>query len=197
MDKKEVFDYLAKTYLSSSHKDTLTRTPPPKRFHYRGMLLIALFFMLVAGSTFLYSSLTPQKGFSFREHSLSLTPADIPIAVNYDFTGTSDVKQSRYAFNFNPADVKDFAFLMLSMKQSHPKGALSVRVDMNTKRNEHDTFYVRNVGNSWKRFMIPLSEFKGISDFSDIVQLSFAIEEWNVEQKSGTLFIDNVGFGRR
>ena len=67
-----------------------------------------------------------------------------------------------------------------------------MRVEFNSKYKEKSEIYIKDVPHTWKDFKINLSEFKNISDWSAISDLSFIIEEWNTSGKKGIVYVDNV-----
>ena len=46
----------------------------------------------------------------------------------------------------------------------------------------------------WGDFRIPFEDFDLISDWSNINEVSFILEAWNVEKEKGILLIDNICF---
>jgi hypothetical protein len=69
-----------------------------------------------------------------------------------------------------------------------------VKVVIRNRRNEEASYYIQGVGLAWQEFAIPLEQFKQISDWSSLVDISFVLESWNVENKKGLVLVDNICF---
>jgi len=57
---------------------------------------------------------------------------------------------------------------------------------------EKSEVYFKDIPHRWHEYRINLCEFKNVSDWSEMTNLLFTIEEWNVKEKRGVVFIDNV-----
>jgi len=69
-----------------------------------------------------------------------------------------------------------------------------VKVVVKNRINEEASYYVQGVGLQWQEFEIPLEEFKQITDWSNLTNISFVLESWNVDNKKGLILIDDVCF---
>ena len=69
-----------------------------------------------------------------------------------------------------------------------------IKVIVENRRNEKSAYYVQGIDFGWQRYHIPLSEFKMITDWDSVTQMSFVLESWNVTDKKGLLLIDDVHF---
>jgi hypothetical protein len=57
---------------------------------------------------------------------------------------------------------------------------------------EVGSFYLSNISNRWNEFKISLSDFKNISDWSNVKKLNFILEEWNTNNKVGKIYFDDI-----
>jgi len=60
-----------------------------------------------------------------------------------------------------------------------------IKVVISNRLNEEDYYYVQGVSMDWTEIEISLSEFKQITDWSSLSDIAFAIESWNVDDKTG------------
>ena len=69
-----------------------------------------------------------------------------------------------------------------------------VKVIFKNRKNESAAYYVQGVGLKWQEFYIPLNEFQQITDWTNLSEISFVLESWNVDKKKGIVLIDDVRF---
>lgn len=69
-----------------------------------------------------------------------------------------------------------------------------VKIVFKNRLNEEDAYYVKGVDMSWKDFEISLDELKHITDWTNLTDVSFVLESWNVEKQRGLILIDDVRF---
>ncbi|MCX5665840.1 MAG: hypothetical protein NT036_02160 [Candidatus Omnitrophica bacterium] len=55
-------------------------------------------------------------------------------------------------------------------------------------------YYVTNVSDQWQEAVMPLSEFKGITDLSNLTSLVIVFEDKIVSDKTGAIYIDDIRF---
>jgi len=183
MDKKEIYEHLAKIYLDASVKK--------KKKNKNHQKLIQNFFLLsliivVVGSTYLYSTLSGNKQLS-SETALYLQNDVSKINFNFD-----PAKKEIYTINLNRLNVGRFKALVFQARKVNPNDNLSLRVEFVSAFRERSEIYVRNISNKWQEYVLELPKFKKINDWSEMSSLSFTIEEWNAKEKNGVVYIDDV-----
>jgi hypothetical protein len=80
------------------------------------------------------------------------------------------------------------------VRAANPKDELHLRVELRNRYGEESEFYLREVSGRWYDFKVDLDDFKDISNWSNMSELRFVIEDWNTRVKKGRIYIDNVRF---
>jgi len=184
MDKKDIYEHLAKIYLDASSK-----RKKKSKFHFP--LLKNIFFaggVLVFGlGIFLFSVRMHRDNPSGTEIALVLNHDTVKINFNFD-----PAKKEVYSLNLNKLNMSAYKSLGFSVKNAHPKETISLRVEFTNAYRERSEIYFRNIPYKWQDFRVSLSDFKGINDWSEMSGVSFSVEEWNAKEKRGVVYIDNV-----
>ena len=183
MDKKDIYEHLAKIYLDASSKKKKRNKAYPKLFKN---LFIVSIFLMVGLSTTLFSSTFKKQGLH-SETALALQ--NDPAKINFNF---DPAKKEIYSINLNRLNVAHIRTLAFSVRSMNPKDKISLRVEFTNAFKEKSEIYVRNIPSKWQDFKIDLNEFKNINDWSEVVNLAFSVEEWNTSAKKGVVYIDNV-----
>ncbi|MFA5145173.1 MAG: hypothetical protein WC723_04125 [Candidatus Omnitrophota bacterium] len=182
MDKKDIYEHLAKIYLDASSKKKKARNYP--KFSKNLILVSAVF--VFASSLILFNNSQRKKALN-SELALVLLPEAAKLNFHFD-----PARKETYSFNLNKLSLSRFKSLAFSVKKTDHRNAVSLRVEFTTPFKERSEVYFKDIPYKWHDFRINLSEFKGISDWSEISSLSFSVEEWNAQSKKGIVYIDNV-----
>lgn len=182
MDKKDIYEHLAKIYLDASLKRKKKRDPA----FFKGIIIASIF--LVAGITsfFAYNLLNKNRNLS---SEIALVLAPDPIKINFNF---DPAKKEVYSLNLNKLDLNKFKSLGFSVKKVDYNDTISLRIEFINAFKEKSEVYIKNVPHKWKEYKIDFSEFKGINDWSSMVNLAFVVEEWNTRQKHNVVYVDNI-----
>ena len=183
MDKKDIYEHLAKIYLDASSKKKKRNKAYPKLF--KNLFILTIFLMI--GLTTTLFSLALKKQNMNSETSLVLQNDSAKINFNFD-----PAKKEIFSINLNHLNLNRFKTLVFSARNMLPKDKITLRVEFTNAFKEKSEVYLRNIPSNWKEFKVNLSEFKNVNDWSEIISLSFSVEEWNVSGKKGVVFIDNV-----
>lgn len=183
MDKKDIYEHLAKIYLGASSKKTKKSRVSPKVF--KNLFFIGIVFIFTS-ATVLFNNFQRKKAFN-SEFALVLL-ADVA-KINFHF---DPARKEIYTLDLNKLNLTHFQALGFSVKKANYENTISLRVEFTTPFKEKSEIYFKDIPHKWKDFKINLAEFKGISDWSGMDSLAFAIEEWNVKEKRGIVYIDNV-----
>lgn len=183
MDKKDIYEHLAKIYLDASSKKKKRNKAYPKLFKN---LFIVSIFLMVGLSTTLFSSMIKKQNLN-SETALALQ--NDPARINFNF---DPAKKEIYSINLNRLNIAGAHALAFSVRNINPKDKISLRVEFTNAFKERSEVYIRNLPSKWQDFKIELSEFKNINDWSEGLNLAFSIEEWNASAKKGVVYIDNV-----
>ena len=183
MDKKEIYEHLAKIYLDAS----LQKKKNGKRYPliFKNLpLVISLFLLLIAVTVFINF----QRGKSFRAETALVLLTD-SAKINFHF---DPARKETYALNLNKLNLARYRSLEFSVKKVNYYDNISLRVEFSNPYNEKSELYFKDIPNKWQTYKVNLSQFKRISDWTEMATLTFTIEEWNVRQKKGVVYLDNV-----
>jgi len=186
MDKKDIYEHLANIYLDSSRK----RKKKIKSKASRGfkILLVAItVVILVSLAAFFIHN--PKKSSLNSEIAYIIQP-DV-VKINYNF---NSMKKEVYSMDLNGLELSPFKTLAFSIRKTNPEDTVFVRVELTSAFKEVSEVYIKDVKYRWKSFRIALSDFKHISEWSDMSKLSFTVEEWNTKNKHGVVYIDDIKF---
>ncbi|MDD5005808.1 MAG: hypothetical protein PHS93_04815 [Candidatus Omnitrophica bacterium] len=182
--KQDVYEHLAKTFIDKKVKQK------PKR----KILWILAAFSIICVVMFLASNyfLVEKRIFS---KSLYLLHDKTPIVIKYDFTSLGNSKVKALSFNLDNLDLSGYHFLTLSIRtEEKTKIDSTIKVQIENSLLEKDAEYISGINSKWRRFVLPLADFKLVKDWSQIKTLTFMVEDWNVTDKNDKILIDEVRF---
>lgn len=186
MDKKEIYEHLAKIYLDASQKKNKKVRGHPD---FMNFFIFGLLFIVSFG---IFSLITYQKNKSLNAtFALVLQPDIAKINFNFD-----PARKEIYSVNLNKLNLSRFKALGFSVKKANFSDTITIRVEFTNTFKEKSAVYVRNIPHKWQSYKISFLDFKHIRDWSQMENISFIIEEWNTKEKNGVVYIDNVGFLR-
>jgi hypothetical protein len=182
MDKKEIYEHLAKIYLdaSSKKKKTDSTSGIPKN-----ILVFGVIFIFLTGGFVFYRI---QK-FNKYNTEIALVLLNDAAKINFNF---DPAKKEILALDLKQMDLMRFKTLTFSVKKKDFHQKVSLRVEFTNSFRESSEIYFRNISHKWEDYKINLSNFRKISDWSRMTRLSFIVEEWNTKDNSGVVYIDNV-----
>jgi hypothetical protein len=185
MDRKDVYDHLAKIYLDASSKTKRKKKHKGYSKTTQGLFVIGTVALLSVVLGFLIS-VRKNKPLG-AEIALVFTPEAVKINFNFD-----PAKKETYTLNLSNLKLKHFKTLAFSVKKAQAQGNVSLSVELTSSFKEKSEVYLRNVGSKWQDYRINLSDFKGIAGWPAVSELSFIVEEWNASSKKGIVYLDNV-----
>jgi len=184
-NKQHIYDYLAQVYFNKKEKE--------EKNNFLKYLLTINIAVFIGIFVFLLIS-KPTRGVIPKAKSLTLTWITRPIKFKYDLRYPKP-QIAILNLNLSKVDLREYDTLKVALRGSESEGfSKIIGIELKNSKRESDTFYVSDIENKWKVFEIPLKDFKYISDFSDISQISFKLEAWNAENKKGLIYIDNIEF---
>lgn len=192
MDKKDIYEHLAKIYLDTPLKSEKRIKDFPSNkvsrnfFFISGTIILILLFVIV-----LISRNKRAKDLQAQQLSSEMVHLiqNEAIKIDYNF---DPAKKEIYSVDLGKLDLNPYKTLNFSVKKSNYGDNLAVRVEFTNTFQEKSELYVRDVTNKWQHYKLNLADFKNISNWSEISSLSFVIEEWNTTDKQGSVFIDNI-----
>lgn len=188
MDKKDIYEHLAKIYLDTTPPGAGKKKQKSSGKHKAYYFFAAAPFVVLCSAFFLHM---PFRGVQPSLSTTSLIVSSDTIKMNFNL-GTA--KKQCYALDLNRINLNGYKTLVFSLRNSNYNDTLSFRVEFANAFKERAEQYVNGITNKWKEIRINLSDFKGISDWSEMNTLSFIVEEWNTRDHKGIIFIDEVRF---
>ena len=188
MIRKDIYEHLANIYLDASSKKKKKSKKYLKTFKPLFFLNLAVIFFLVI---FLLLTLKEKNQFLNSEVALILSSEAVKINFHFD-----PARKETYSVDLNKLDLRRFQALCFSVKTLNYNDNIKLRIEFTNIFKEQSETYIKGIPRKWQDYKINFSEFKNISDWSRMSNLSFIIEEWNAKEKNGVVYIDNVRFLR-
>lgn len=188
MDKKDIYEHLAKIYLDASSKKK-------KKSKHHSPVFKNSFFILVTISVFSFSvfAFFALKNRERLASELALVVLPDAIKINFNF---NPAKKEIYSLDLNKLNLSKYKALSFSVKKANFNDYISLRVEFVSKFKERSEVYLKDIPHKWYNYKINFSQFKKISSWNNISRLAFAVEEWNAKEKTGVVYIDNIRFLR-
>jgi hypothetical protein len=190
MTKDEIYEHLAKVYLGKKKKKKKQKNFKFYTLLFINVVTLPLIAALIVGavnSRFLKGSKVKTG------NAIQLSLNAYPLRISYDFKDDRPQVQD-FVLNLPDIDVSRFSrleFLLRAGKRDYPR---LIKLTLQNKRRETSFYYLSSISHNWQRISIPLSEFKGLNDFSNLTRISFGFESWNQNNKSGSVLIEDLGF---
>lgn len=195
MRNREIYDRIADTYLGKvSHKKSGSGKNKKKKWiiitTVINVIILVTVFFLARAALLHYKEGLDRK----TSAAIYILSERYPLKLSYNlappYLGIKD-----FTFSLPLVDASKFSCLKLRARGDANAGFTAVvKVEIRNQRNEKDSYYLKGIRDKWEDFSIPLKEFKNISDWSNIKELSFIFEEWNISSKRGIIYIDNISF---
>ncbi len=71
-----------------------------------------------------------------------------------------------------------------------------VKVELKDMSNKASPYIVTGVTDQWQKFSIPFSKFRRVTDWSSMNEFVVVFDDINSNPKAGTIFIDQISFGK-
>lgn len=185
MEKKDIYEHLAKIYLDASLKRKSKTKERTKLF--KNLFVTSVIFIFVLGG-FLTFNLMRTSG-PVSQTTLLLQPD--PVKLNFHF---DPAKKELYSISLNNLNLSKYKTLAFSAKKVNYKDNIALRIEFINSFKEQAEFYLKNIPLQWEEFKIDLAKFKTLSNWSEMLKLDFVVEEWNVKEKKGVVYLDNIKF---
>ncbi len=192
MDKKDIYDHLAKVYLGSAtpakSKSVEAQVEPirSKTEEHGIYFFVGVAALIIIFALFSLSTIFKHKPIDSQSY---LVLASDPIKISFNF---DPAKKQIYSLNLDKLNLSTYKSLSFSIKKNNAKNPISMRVEVESKFKEKSEVYIKDIPAQWKDFDVKLNEFKKISNWDNVSNISFVVEEWNSKDNQGTLYIDNL-----
>ena len=182
MDKRDIYEHLAKIYLDASAASSKKRRKSKKNFsRYKIPLFIGAGVFVISSLFFL------PRNKLFHETALILQSEAVKINFNFD-----PAKKETLTFSLNNLNMARFKALGFSLRKLNIRDTISLRVELVNSFNEKSEVYLNDISQKWQGYKINLADFRGIIARGNITGLIFTVEEWNAKEKSDVVYIDNI-----
>ena len=92
-------------------------------------------------------------------------------------------------------DASKYDNLALWVKGDGKIGYTTVfKVELKNASKQVGRYYVTNITDSWQDIVIPLKDFKGITDLSNLSELVIVFEDRIASNKKGVIYLDDIRF---
>lgn len=189
MTRDDIYDHLAQVYLGKRKKDDVK-----EKKQFNAWLLINLFITVIIFASAFYgltAFLTHQKESLKNNVIYSLHQGALRFEYNFK-TSTNPIES--FQLSLPDMDIGRYGSLEFSIRGKEEGVPGIVKVEFKNKYNEASHYYIQGVDLDWKKYRIPLNEFNQITDWTNVTELSFMVESWNVNDKKGIVLIDNLNF---
>jgi len=94
-------------------------------------------------------------------------------------------------------DVSKYDNLTFWVKGDAKVGHTTVfKAELKNAAKQIGRYYVTNVTDQWQEVVIPLAEFKGLTDLSNLTEFVIVFEDRIASNKKGVIYIDDIGFSK-
>lgn len=202
MEKKDMFEVLAKTYFDhskvektgskegTSKEGKVSKTSEdfsPKKIKYHLILFnILIFGIILFGIRYYFlPSKTGGNGSVISNQRLH------PITFAFDFSKPGN--EVVYDVDLDSEDLSQAKNMVFKIRfDSGTNHAVIVRVENGFR--ERAEIPITGLNSDWAEVVIPLDEVYGISSWRDIRKVSFVLYKWNLASEKGAVFIDEMRF---
>ncbi len=191
MTREDIYDHLAQVYLGKRKQADVK-----KKKQLNAWLVINIFITVTIFASAFYgltAFLTKQNSSLSENVIYSLHRG--PVRMAYNFNDPFTPVQS-FSLSVAEMDPSKYSTILFSLRTKENDSLGVVKVVVKSEKNEVASYYVRDVDYKWKNYSIQLSEFKQITDWQHVSDVSFVLESWNLERKKGVFLIDNVSFSK-
>ena len=189
MKRDEIYDHLAQVYLGKR-----TKTNIKKKRQFNAWLVINIFITAIIFTSAFYglTAFLTQHNSSLQSRIIFSLHNGI-MRIEYDLTDSFSSVQT-FAVNVPSIDASRYGKIQFSIRGKEDGIPGVVKVVIKNRLNEEASYYVQGVGFHWQEFSISLDEFKQITNWSNLTDISFVLESWNIDDQKGLVLIDNLCF---
>lgn len=189
MTRDEIYDHLAQVYLGKRNKVEVKKK---KEFNVWLVINMVIAGIILASTFYGLSAFLARRADSLQSSivfALNNGPIRILYNLNEPYPSVKIFSLAVPAVNLKKYNKLNFSIRGFS--EGYPG---IVKIVVKNERNEVASYFVQEVRLQWQDFSVPFEEFKEITDWTKVSEISFVFEAWNVEKKKGIVLIDNVCF---
>ena len=114
--------------------------------------------------------------------------------LDYDVDSRNPAYNGFWMFlqNFDASKYKNLAFWV---KGDSDEGYTTVfKLELKNANRQVGRYYVTNVTDKWQQIVVPLKDFKGMTDFSSLTEFVIVFEDRIASNKKGVIYLDDLAF---
>jgi len=113
--------------------------------------------------------------------------------LDYDVSSKNPAYNGFWMFLQN-LDASKYKTLRFAVKGDKSGYTTVFKVELKNDQKQVGRFYVTDVKEDWQEVVIPLKDFKGITNFSNLTEFVIVFEDRIASNKKGIIYIDNIKF---
>ena len=186
--RDEIYEHLAKVYLGK--RESVAPQKPKKTNQSWLVINIVITAVILISTMYGFTAfLTHKAGLKNQVfYALNNNPIRISYDLNDPFPSTK-----KFAIAIPQKDATKYNHLRLSIRGMNGAYPGIVKLIVSNQKHEKATYYVQDVGNDWKNVSIPFERLN-LTDWTNISEVAFVLEAWNVDFRKGTVLIDDLSF---
>jgi len=190
MTKDEIYEHLASVYLGKKEKNRKRKKRHTISGLFFGKIVLALFILVSAFYSFtaFLSSRPPE----LSANSVIFALNNSPIRIKYNLNDPYP-QIKKFSLPLPKVDAGKYQFLSFSIRAEEGDPGI-IKIVLVNKKRETASYFLQDVDFHWKRHDIPLNELLAISDWTNLTDVSFVFEAWNVGKKRGSVLIEDICF---
>lgn len=197
MKSTHIYNRIADTYFTNKQEEARQKNATKKWpifFISLGISCLVIFLIIFLSFSGLFD-----KGAGVvkaQKKSLSVLGNIMPLKLNYEFIATSE-KIKTIKLDLPQIGLSDYDMLEFSLRGDKQRGFSSlIKIELESRRREKKSFYLRGIEERWKVFKIPLQQINDLKSFTDLSHISFIVESWNIDKQYGRIYIDKIRFSK-
>ncbi len=188
MTRDEIYEHLAKVYLGK--RESVAPQKAKKTNQSWLVINVVITAVLLISAVYGFTAfLTHRAGLKNQVfYALNNNPIRISYDLNEPFPSTKT-----FSIAIPRKDATKYNQLNLSIRGMNGAYPGIVKLIVSNQKNEKASYYVKDVGSDWKTVNIALEKLN-LTDWTNITEVAFMLEAWNVDFRQGTVLIDDISF---
>lgn len=188
MTRDEIYDHLARVYLGKRQEADLQGKRRWNAWLLNNILIAVIIF---AGAFYGLTAFLTQH--SLWQSRIIFSLHNGLARLDYDFNQDFSPVKS-FSLSVPRMDASRYKNIQFTIRAKDGGTPGILKVVVVNEKGETAFYYIQGMDASWQEYSIPLDEFKQITDWTHLKDISFVLESWNAEQKKGVILIDNICF---
>lgn len=187
MTRDDIYDHLAQVYIGKRKADDVKKK---RQFNVWLFINIGITFIIFASAFYGMTAFLTQQGDGLQSQVFYSLHTG-PVRMEYNFKHPYPPVQS-FALSLDEVDVNKYAKLEFTIRAKEEGSPDILKIVFTNARNEESYQYVQGIDGKWKDVSITFDDFREITDWTTVKDVSFVLESWNVNKPKGIILIDEV-----